>query len=739
MGALVAVPAEAQGAAEGSAPLSEVDDETQVSSLAFRFASTESVLVSALTEQVATTAPSLTESAVFRALRLGSKKPHPLNPIELQKDLVRLSRFYARNGYPQAVIDYEVDLDSASNRAGVAFLIEEGPPLLIRDVVFAGRSVPEQLVPELRPEWADFVGVLGREAGRRLTDFRLLQYQNRTLQWLRNRGYAFADVSVEQAVDSTGLVADVRLKVNAFDRARYGEIVIEGNEAIEERIIRRELGFETGDLFDGSDLGEAQREVFGLAVFQLATVNVVADQPRDSTVEMRVRVQENPLRVARAFSGFYTEGGLTGRAEATHRNAFGGARTATLGLEARTGLFDQSGVDGGLYDYGASLTLRQPYVLDRRLSLGLTPAVRSRNDEIERSRAVSGTASLLYTRRALQTGSVSATIQQRQISPRESGGIFSLTSLDADSLQIVSALVGADVTAGFVDDPLQPRRGVILRPSVRASVPGLSDQPFVRGRVGATGFLPLGETLGVTLRGIGAAFAPVGGTTLDVPAGGAPITYALLRDQYTYAGGSTDVRGWSTTLLGPKIPDFRVDELTLDDDTVRLDTTVTGYTAIGGRYKVLASAQLNLPLPIGPQWGASAFVDAGRIWPAATFDFGDSPLAEGLEARIEEENAFRFGVGAGVQYLTPIGFVGLALAAKLNPSYFDLRSADDIFCGPAEARSAYDDGGLRCDAGLLAAGEAGRDFDFDAVEPSTFFGLFPSKLLQLHFAFGQTF
>ena len=748
--ALVAVVAVSASAQEG-APLALVNGDTRVASLGFEAVEGSLTLDPAALElQVATTEPSFFEKPPWRYLGLAQPGPHPFLPIEIQKDAVRLERYYERNGFPRALVDYAVVLDTSRNVVDVTFQIAEGPPLVIDEIEFGkpgAAPIAASLAPELRGGWAEFVETLGLEQGQRLTEFSLVALQNRTRQWLRTRGYAWADVGYEQFVDSTGLAATVRLKVLPGPRAVYESVRIERVDStaearISDKVILRELPFEIGDTFDANDLTVGQREIFGLGAFQLATVDVVPESPPyDSTVSVVVRVREAPLRVLRAFTGYFTEGGITVRGEATHRNAFGGARQATASVEARTGFLDQSGVVDGLYDYRASLSLRQPYVFNRALSYTITPAVRSRNDEIERSQSASLTNILLYTRAALQTAALNASLQTRRVDAFRSGasGFFDLSAIAGDTLAVTTSSVGLDVTAGLVDDPLQPSSGVILRPSARVATPLLTDYRYARAELASTGFVPIRERIGVRARLTAGAFTTYGATTLDDP-----VAYVLLRDQYFYGGGASGVRGWAVTLLGPKVVNFRVEEVP-DGAGVRMDTTVTGYAGIGGRYKLSGSLQLNLPLPLGPQWGSNVFLDGGRIWTAVDLElddaFGASPATEKFEAILAEEGGFRFAAGAGLQYLTPIGFVGVALGVKLNPSYLDRRDAEEVFCGPDDARGEIPgaNGALYCDAGFAAAARAGEDFDFESITPPKLFGLIPTKRLQLQITFGQSF
>ena len=45
----------------------------------------------------------------------------------------------------------------------------------------------------------------------------------------------------------------------------------------------------------------------------------------------------------------------------------------------------------------------------------------------------------------------------------------------------------------------------------------------------------------------------------------------------------------------------------------------------------------------------------------------------------DDAERMRIGVGAGIQYLTPVGFLSLAVGFKVNPSYADLRRPEDIW------------------------------------------------------------
>lgn len=771
---LLAAAASAPGA-RAQAPLTLVNDNTTVSSVGFEFEDHQTLLLEDLELQIATQAPPSGPVAFIVGLVSSDPNVYPFDPIEVARDVVRLERFYDESGFPRADVDYDVTLDTSSNTVDVTFLIEEGPPLLIDEVTFAGPGqveVPTLLAPELRDDWAEYARRIRLRSGQRLSRAGRVRLQTETTAWLRNRGYAFANASAESFPDSTGLEADVRVKVNVGPRATFGDIRVLGADSsatvpgIPDGVILRELPFESGDLFDASALEEGQREIFGLGVFQLAVVDIASGQARsDTTVDVTVRVRRGPARVLNGFLGYFSDGGVTVRGQASHLNLLGGAQRLSVGAEARTGIGGIGGgsISGGpIRDYRATVTFRQPYVLDRRLSYSFQPSVRDRDDEIERSLQGEVANTLLFTEDQIRTAALSLTGRYRDLSRGQGvrfvdGGFFELTPRPTipNSLTATTGVLGTDITWGRLDDPLQPREGFVLRPS--ASVAG-GDVSYARARLAATVLRPVGEAMGLSGRLTVGTLVPLGGTDADDTS-----DYVLLRDQLFYAGGTTDVRGWAAARLGPKTltvtPPASGSETS--DPVAITSPGDVNYVGIGGRIKASGSVQLNLPLPLGPQWGASVFVDGGQVWDPSTVPSQallrqtGAPADSTLARLIEDEGGLKVAVGAGIQYLTPVGYVSFGLGVKVNPSYFDLRQPARVYCGD----SIYDADAPQCFSGAVPGPDEaigyldarlnGTDFDPEAIPVTDVFGdsflsvlSFLDPLLrrgQFYISIGQTF
>ena len=727
--------------ASAQAPLTLTDPNTTVASLDFVGADTFDEVV--LREQIRLSSPPSGILAGVRRLLGEQQGVFPFDPVTLKKDVVRLRNHYVRNGFPRATVRDSVVLDTSRNAVDIAFLVREGPILAIDAVTFGGpggTEAAEQLPAELRDDWRAFTREIALQRGERLDELSLDRLRSEVVTWLKNHGYAFADAGAESFPDTTGLSTDVRLKILAGPRARISEIRVEGTESVGDDIVRREMPFRVGSRFSFDGLGEGQREVFGLGLFQLALVDPVPDQPRDSTVAIQIRVREGPKRVLEGFGGYFQEGGITLRGRATHRNAFGAARSVTATAEARTGIAGtvQTVDERPITDFQAAVAFRQPYVFDRRLSATIQPLVRRRDDRIEASEQAEVSGSLLFTTSTLRTAALTVTAQRRRLlsAGDEVATLFEPSfflgetgeSLDADALS-----VGLSGALGFVDDPLTPTRGVVLRPSARVAGGPLTTYSYARSRLSATGFVPLGG-LGGIVRLTAGALRPLGDNSLaDLD------TYISLRDVAFFAGGTNDVRGWGEGQLGPKLvsllfdagrlaEDGLFDSLLLDPDCAALPEgeqpatgcppDVSGTFGLGGQAKVSGSIQLDIPLP-NPTFGVNLFLDGGRVFqPAQTYDgLFEGPTLAPFRQIQDDEDAFRFGTGAGLSILSPVGAISLAIGYKINPSYLDVRDPQDV----ADA--------LRRAAG----GETIDPFDDEIVSTS------PIRRFQFHLQIGQAF
>ncbi|MGA7303988.1 MAG: POTRA domain-containing protein, partial [Rhodothermales bacterium] len=161
-----------------------------------------------LQKQIVTEAP-----GALHWLAFWSSKAYLFNPIELQKDVARLRRFYGRQGFLHTDIDYEARLDSAANSLAIDFVVKEGEPLVLQSVDFIGpdgRPAFHSIAESERDRWRDFRRKSGTiRVGKRPSASEIIRLKDQTITWLKNHGYAFADVVLESETDSTNDVEDL--------------------------------------------------------------------------------------------------------------------------------------------------------------------------------------------------------------------------------------------------------------------------------------------------------------------------------------------------------------------------------------------------------------------------------------------------------------------------------------------------------------------------------------------------
>jgi len=606
----------------------------------------------------------------------------PFDPITVQEDKIRLTRIFRREGFPEVAVAYQVRLDTAANTVRVDFEIDQGPPLRLDSVrVVDTAGQPLTLAPDLEEALRRHLQSLGGHGGQRLGEQLQTRIRSRLLDWLMNHGYAFAVVrdTVVQLPDQPQedrLRADLILRADPGPQASVGTVTVEGNSRLGEESIVRELPFREGDPFRLSHLLEGQRQVFGLDLVRLALVDVVPDQPHDSTADVLVTVNEGSLRLLDGRIGYASEGGLAGDASWQHRNFLGGARTFAVDALARTGVW-ASGTGPQVRLVG-SVTLRQPHFGHRQLTGELSPFVEYRNDQLDQSTRTGFDATTVWERGALRSVSLRYGFSVRRVSTTRGGGLAGasdlislLQAIDTTDLNVRSSVLGAQASWGWVNDLLNPRSGWVARIGADIAGPaGISTVEYGRLEGQLRGFLPLGRRMVLTGRLSGGRLLPFGQSAPESLDDGLPALLRL-RDVVFDAGGTDDVRGWSAGLLGPKVADF---DVRTSGDSVIL-RSAGRYVPLGGLARWTGSVELQLPMPfLGAPHAVFGFLDAGRVWIPDDRFFAPETLAS-LEDKVYA------GTGGGLQFDTPFGPFRIALGYKLNPSPLDLR--DPLLVGRA--------------------------------------------------------
>ena len=283
-----------------------------------------------------------------------------------------------------------------------------------------------------------------------------------------NAGFAFARVDADIDVDSTANTVDIRFRVDPGPRARVEEIVVEGNETVSDDVVRREIPLKPGSWFSHKRMIRGQRELFGMNLFRLALADV-PEQPVDSSVVVRYRVQEAQLRYLSAQTGYAADDGAVLQAEWRHRNFYGGARQFTASVAYLSGI--GASVPGGFENarrVNATVSLRQPYLFIPRLSGILSPFYTWEDPNSGLPfHEVGLNTTLLYEIYPFRPVTLQHTFSRAYGDTRALQQLAATT--DIGRLDIYDrSIFTLSATLGKVDDFLNPKRGFLVRPFAEA-------------------------------------------------------------------------------------------------------------------------------------------------------------------------------------------------------------------------------------------------------------------------------
>jgi outer membrane protein insertion porin family/translocation and assembly module TamA len=540
---------------------------------------------------------------------------------QFDADLKRIVAFYRDRGFPDArVTSFDVSLNQEQTAVSVTIHVDEGAPIVVERVVYEGfEPLPEQHRRALEE-------ALPIKTGRPLDRALLQASREAALDELKDHGYPYAAVRLEEAAGSGDRQRVITLNAEPGPLANFGPVEVSGNLSVSENTVLRQLTFRSGRVFRQSALQDSQRRLYSQELFQFANVEPIKTETQTTDIPVRVTVTEGKHRKLNLSFGYGTE--ERGRVEVDwkHVNFFGGARTA--GVEARYSSLDR----------GVRLNFVQPAVMGPRNSLGLS-AQSWHTDEPAFTLDTNGGRATLTRQFRRRGGPVLGSRPATSLSVGYAGEHESYTisqeALDDPSFRDELIALGLDPTTGRGNGT----RSAIFFDGGRNTTDSLLDAH--RGYVGTVHFEQAGRWLGgsydyyelsfegryyqsIAGRAVLAVQARIGSIDAFGPSG----MLVPFFKRY-FLGGATTLRGWGRFEVAP-----------LSDNGL----------PIGGTSFMNFSTELRAPL-----WGnlgGVLFLDGGNVW--------SNPWDVNL-------HDLRYDVGPGLRYNTKIGPIRADLGYQLNP------------------------------------------------------------------------
>ena len=518
---------------------------------------------------------------------------------KLAGDLETLRSFYLNRGYLEFGIEStQVSIDPAREKVYVTLAIKEGERYKVRDIRFGGNTLGRE---------EQFRKALALKPGDTFSGEKLSQTEKKITDDLGAIGYAFASVNPVPTIDREKREVDYTLNIDPGRRAYVRRITIAGNQRTRDEVIRRELRQFEGAWFDSDKIALSRDRVERLGYFQDVQIQNVPVPGVPDQVDLVVKVTERPTGNMMFSAGYSsTEKMLLGVAF-NEPNFLGTGNT--FGIDINTGQSQRT----------ASVSYVDPYFTPDGVSLGTDVYSRTFNAYNSglgdyRIRSAGGGLRLGIPYTELDRISFGLVFEQNQIKPGTNG----LPQRYIDYVNQFGSTSDAWLaTLGWSrdsrDSGIAPTRGAIQRLNVDVTFPG-QDLSYYRATYQHAWYTPLTKDYTFSLS------ADIGyGRGLS----GKP--YPVFKN--FYAGGINSVRGFGSNSLGPR--------------------DVKDNNPLGGTASFAASAEILFPLPgTGNDKTVRAFLfaDAGNVFDNR-IDFGE----------------LRYSVGAGINWLSPVGPLKLSL------------------------------------------------------------------------------
>ena len=251
---------------------------------------------------------------------MGSGK---VQPEVLQEDRQRLVSYYQDRGYLEVKVgEPEISVDDTAKAVRVVIPITEG--LQYRLGTMAQQGDDFLSLDEIK----NIIGLKEGDIFRRSAFAQGLFTMN---QRYASRGFAFVKLDYTTKLDPATRTIDVTFLVERGQEARFGRISVSGNISTRDKIVRRELTFAEGDVFNSESLRRSRQKVTNLGFFE--TVDLVPRPRGDNIIDIDIAVKEKLTGAITFGIGYSSEDKITGQLRISENNLFGRGHALALTLE----------------------------------------------------------------------------------------------------------------------------------------------------------------------------------------------------------------------------------------------------------------------------------------------------------------------------------------------------------------------------------------------------------------------
>lgn len=522
---------------------------------------------------------------------------------KLSGDLEKLRSYYLDRGYIKFNVEStQVSISPDKEDIYITINVTEGEIFTISDIKLTGNLV-------LEPE--TYFPLIRLRRNEPFSRREVVNSTERINEQLSDRGYAFANVNNIPEIDEENKTVSVTYFVDPGKQVYVRRIDIEGNRRTRDRVIRREMRQMEKSWLSNTKVLLSRERLRRLGYFEDITIETPAVPGSADEMDVKVTVKEQPSGSLSGGLGYSETQGFTLSASVREDNFLGTGKTVGL-------TFNNS-----KYNSHYMLAYNNPYATVNGISRGFTLSYRETDYEelnIADYQTDTSIASVNFGLPLSDFNRLNAAFAIEDIR-LQTGALASdevQDFVDREGNKFLDFKLTTSWRHDSRDSAVFPTQGVSQRFSADATLPG-SDLQFYRLMYNYREFIPLYKNYIFSYRG-------------DVGYGdGFGKTEELPFFENFFAGGEKTVRGFKTNTLGPR--DSFGDPL-------------------GGNIKLVGSVELYAPPPLEDLQETlrmSTFLDFGNVF-EDTVEFSE----------------FRYSVGVGLTWLSPMGAMTLSYGVPLN-------------------------------------------------------------------------
>ena len=250
-----------------------------------------------------------------------------LRTEELKEDLETIRNLYYNKGYIQVQVDEPVIRQKTvtkvvhgkptttivKGKLVVSINIKEGDQFKVGSVAFKGNSLlsDSELEKEIKLKQGD---IFSREV--------LRQDVNRIMDRYDGLARPFASVVPLFNIDQVKKTVAINIDIQEGGEVRIGRINISGNSKTRDKVIRREMRLDEGDLYSKKAIKRSYERINNLNFFE--TVDITPERRQQEPVmDLNVKVKEKMTGMLSLGGGYSSVDRLVGIAEITQGNLGG--------------------------------------------------------------------------------------------------------------------------------------------------------------------------------------------------------------------------------------------------------------------------------------------------------------------------------------------------------------------------------------------------------------------------------